>query len=240
MLRFEVESQHHRAKIRRRHQRHIQNQLHESTLVPEAQDNARDRGQVFDLTRRLPGERSIHQEQCHQRKEQHHERQQQHRVVTRNYGQRDRATARYRLQADQRRCRAPGRQAKPRQPMMRMVEAALRYRISRRQPCHRHRCLTHEIQIKPAKVARFLPIDLVDLEVTEERRSFVCDLMQVLLGMRDERVALRFVAEVVMLARILGGGRVALHIKLHAAEGALGARADIRRGWRSKHPGYRG
>src|ERR1019366_4286552 len=76
--------------------------------------------------------------------------------------------------------------------------------------------------------------------LTDERRLFLCGLMQVLLGMRDERVALRFVAEVVMLARVLGGGRVALHIKLHAAEGALGARADIRRGWRSKHPGYRG
>ena len=103
---IEIESQQHRAKVRRRHQRHIQDQLDEAALVAEAQDDARDRGQVLDLTGRLRVERSIHQEQRHQREEQHHERNQQHRVVTRHQAERDRATARNCLQANQRRRRA--------------------------------------------------------------------------------------------------------------------------------------
>ena len=121
---IEVEAQQHRAKVRRRHQRHIEDELDESALVAKAQDYARDRRQVLDLAGRLAVERSIHQEQRHQREEQRHERNQQYGVVARHQAERDRTTARYNLDANQR-CRgARTRHAEASQPMMRMVEAA--------------------------------------------------------------------------------------------------------------------
>jgi len=98
----------------------------------------RERGQVLDLTGRLRVERSIHHEQRDQREKQRHIGNQQHRVVSGHQAERDRASTRDHLQADQRRRRPPRRQAEASQPMVRMVEAAPRDRISRRQPRHRN------------------------------------------------------------------------------------------------------
>src|ERR1700674_3966273 len=92
---------------------------------------------------------------------------------------------------------------------------------------------------RPAATYRSAIRVVTDAAVTDERRSFGCRLMQVHLGMRDERVALRGVAEVVILARVRGAGRFVLHMELHAADRAVGPRADIRRRRRRKHLGYR-